>query len=52
MADFLATQIIKGYLNWDSLIVSKRYKKFADSVLEVLDERGYKLNEKNEVVNK
>lgn len=52
MEKFLATCLIKGTLSWESLKANKKYNSYADKVLEVLDERGYKLDEGNKVVNK
>lgn len=41
MANFLATRLIQGKLAWSTLENSVTYAKYCDSVLAVLETRGY-----------
>lgn len=50
MEKFLATCLIKGTLSWESLKANK--EDYVDKVLEVLNERGYKIDDDGKVVNK
>ena len=50
MANFLATQLIAGRLSWETLTKSKTYGKYADMVVDVLESRGYMIDEEGNCV--
>ena len=50
MASFLATRLIRGRLAWNTLENSATYVKYCDSVLTVLEARGYVIDSKGNCV--
>ena len=50
MANFLATQIINGKLTWTRLTKSTTYNRYADQVVDVLESRGYMIDESGNCV--
>ena len=50
MANFLATQIINGKLTWTRLTKSTTYNRYADQVVDVLESRGYMIDENGNCV--
>ena len=50
MANFLATQLMNGKLTWARLIKSTTYNRYADQVVDVLESRGYMIDENGNCV--
>ena len=50
MANFLATRLIQGKLAWSTLENSATYAKYCDSVLTVLETRGYVIDSNDNCV--
>ena len=50
MAKFLAVQVIMGKLKYASITKTKKYAKYADSVLEIIHEKGHEIDEEGNCV--
>ena len=50
MANFLATSLIKNLITFEQIENSKKYKKYVEEVLAVLDSRVYKIEDNKVVV--
>ena len=50
MTRFIGKNLISGKLKWSQVTTSKQYAKYADDVIDYLNEQGYMIDEEGRCV--